>query len=183
MSGINYVDIALIILIVLLGIKGIVNGLVKEFFGLVGIVGGVWGASLYAKTAGAWISQNIYNFNNEALVFIVGFVCVLGFIWILMIIVSEITSKMVGASALGPINRFLGVLFAMTKVFFVISIILYALFNVEFMRKTIDNYTEGSTLYPIMLRAGAYIVRIDSVQKITRDTRLNMNEIEFSPEK
>ncbi|EPD5732334.1 CvpA family protein, partial [Campylobacter jejuni] len=35
----------------LLGLKGIINGLIKEIFGLLGIIGGVFIASKYATQA------------------------------------------------------------------------------------------------------------------------------------
>ncbi|MDE7316202.1 MAG: CvpA family protein [Helicobacter sp.] len=169
MSGFNYLDIALAILIILLGIKGIINGLVKEFFGIVGIIGGVWAASLWGEKIGQWFSNNIYDLANSSLIFIVGFVVVLAVVWIAALVLSDVVSRLVGASALGSVNRFLGVLFAMAKVFLILSIIIYALSNVEFIRKPIQEYAEGSALYPVMLRAGATIVRIESVQQLTRD--------------
>lgn len=177
MDGFNYIDIALLILIILLGIKGILNGLVKEFFGLVGVVGGVWAASLYGNTLGHWISNNIYDLSNDSLISLIGFIVTLATVWIFMLAISELVSKLVGASALGAIDRFLGVLFAMMKVFLVLSIILYAFSNISFIRKPLDSYAEGSRLYPIMLRAGGYIVRIDSVQQITRDAGAKLNEV------
>ncbi len=176
MSGFNYLDIALAILIILLGIKGIINGLVKEFFGIVGIVGGVWAASLWGEKVGQWISSNIYDLANSSLIFIVGFVVVLALVWIAALVLSDVVSRLVGASALGSINRFLGVLFAMAKVFLILSIIIYALSNVEFIRKPLQEYAQGSALYPIMIRAGATIVRIDSVQQITRDAGLSIDQ-------
>lgn len=176
MSGINYLDIALAILIILLGIKGIINGLVKEFFGIVGIVGGVWAASLWGEQVGRWISAHIYDLANSSLIFIVGFVVVLATVWILALVFSDIVSKLVGASALGSVNRLLGVFFAMAKVFLVLSIIVYALSNVEFIRKPMQEYVQDSSLYPVMVRTGAMIVRIDSVQQITRDAGISIDQ-------
>ena len=41
----NYFDLVAAIIILMLGLKGIINGFFKEVFGLLGIVGGIFVAS------------------------------------------------------------------------------------------------------------------------------------------
>ena len=48
MNSFSYFDLVVGLLIVLVGLKGIVNGFIREVFGLIGIVGGVFIASVYA---------------------------------------------------------------------------------------------------------------------------------------
>jgi membrane protein required for colicin V production len=50
----NYFDIIAAAIILLLGLKGIVNGFFKEIFGLVGIIGGIFIASRFGPDVGQY---------------------------------------------------------------------------------------------------------------------------------
>ena len=76
MSNFYWFDILIFGLTFLLGLKGIVNGLIKEIFGLLGVIGGVLLASRYAQTAGNLINDRIYKINNEELIIFAGFLSV-----------------------------------------------------------------------------------------------------------
>ena len=52
MENINIFDLIVVALITILGLKGLFRGFTKEFFALIGIVGGVFVASRLSKDAG-----------------------------------------------------------------------------------------------------------------------------------
>ena len=170
MGDFNYIDLVVGILILLLGIKGIINGFVKEFFGFSGIVLGVYIASVYASSAGGWISDNLYTFKNPSAISLVGFLALLVGIWILAIILSEIVQRFVNLSALSGINRILGFCFGTMKVFIVFSIIVYALSHIELVRSLGAKYTQDSYLYPLLMKTGETIVRLEIVPKELPET-------------
>jgi len=64
MSHFNYFDIVILGLSVLLGLKGLIRGFLKEIFALIGIVGGVFVASRIANDIGTFLA-NILKIQNE----------------------------------------------------------------------------------------------------------------------
>ena len=159
------IDIVVGILILLLGIKGVVNGFIKEFFGLAGILLGVYIASVYAKTMGTWISDNIYTFSNPSAINLIGFIVLLVGIWILCLILAEIAQRLIQISALGLINRILGFCFGAAKIFVVFAIIVYAISNIGFIKSSVEKYTQNSYLYPALMATGAAIMKIEITNK------------------
>jgi len=85
MENVSIFDIISLSLILILGIKGVINGFIKEVAGLVGIIGGVFVASRFAQEAGTFIDTNIYHIQNSASLYLIGFVCVLVIFWLLSI--------------------------------------------------------------------------------------------------
>lgn len=78
----NYFDAVIASIVIILGIKGMMNGFIKEFFGLVGLVGGVYIAARMAHTAGEFIDKNLYHMENSTVLQLVGFIAILALVWI-----------------------------------------------------------------------------------------------------
>ncbi|CAM3625915.1 CvpA family protein [Helicobacter sp. UBA3407] len=167
MNDFNWFDLIVGALILLLAIRGIINGFVREFFGFVGIVGGVYGASVYGDSVGEWISANLYAFQNPSAISLIGFLVLLALIWGLALIVAEIMQKIVNLSALGGVNRILGFCFGALKVFMIFAIIIATLTNIQFAKSFIEKYTQGSYLYPMLRDTGAVVIKLDVVQSNT----------------
>jgi len=160
MESITTFDLVIGAIIFFLGLKGLIDGFIKEFFGLAGIIGGIYYGSRYAREVGRWISENIFEIKNEAALSFVGFIVTLAAIWIFMVILANIVTRLTHASGAGSINRILGVLFGWAKIFLIFSILVYAASSIEFTKRIIQKYTEGSILYPYMIRTGRYIVKL-----------------------
>ncbi|TLD88583.1 CvpA family protein [Helicobacter sp. MIT 05-5294] len=167
MEDFSWFDLVLGALILLLAIRGVINGFVREFFGFVGIVGGVYGASVYGSSVGEWISANIYTFKNPSAISLVGFLVLLAVIWGVALILAEIVQKLVHLSALGGLNRILGFCFGALKIFMIFAILLATLANIQFARSFIEKYTQGSYLYPMLLSTGTAVIKLDVVQNNT----------------
>ena len=60
----NYFDVAVGSVVLLLGLKGLLNGFSKEVFGLIGIVGGVFVASHLGGVIGKFISDYLFHFES-----------------------------------------------------------------------------------------------------------------------
>ena len=54
----NYFDVTISAIILILGIKGFMQGFIKEVFGLAGLVGGVYFASRLSGDAATFIEEN-----------------------------------------------------------------------------------------------------------------------------
>jgi membrane protein required for colicin V production len=165
---INYFDIIVGITILLLGLKGILNGFFKELFGLVGIIGGIFIASRMGEAVGEYLSNLIFHFSNSAAINFTGFMVTLILFWIVMIVTGYAFKKLTSLSGLGIFDRIFGFLFATGKFFLIAAVIAFSLNNVKAFKPTIDSALANSILYPVLVETGAFIMKINP-QEVTGD--------------
>jgi membrane protein required for colicin V production len=166
----------------LLGIRGAVNGFIKELFNLLGIAGGVFLAARFASNIGKIVDENIYTMQNEASIQLVGFLITLLFVWLFCFMTGLIISKLLNLGILASFNRILGFVFGSLKTFLIFSVIIFALSNIEFIRKNLDNALEESFIYPKLLFMGAQILNMEikTIPENITDITENVEEnIEF----
>lgn len=171
----NYFDIIAAIIILLLGLKGIINGLFKELFGLIGIVGGIFIASRVGDTVGQYISDLVFKFENSAAISFTGFLFTLAIFWLLMIIVGLIFKKLSLLSGLGPVDKILGFLFGASKFFLIAAVIAHAAYNIKAIKSSIDNSMSTSILFPVLVATGGFIMKLDPVE-LTNDINTSIDE-------
>jgi membrane protein required for colicin V production len=171
----NYFDLIVVVIVLLLGLKGILNGFFKELFGLVGIIGGIFIASRFGDDVGQVISDAIFKFDSQAAISFTGFLVTLIIFWLLMIGAGMLFKKLSAASGLGPFDRILGFVFGSGKFFLIASVIIYALFNVNAIRKNLEPAMESSKLFGIMVATGGYIMKIDA-EKLAGDVNESVAE-------
>lgn len=159
----NYFDLIATIIILLLGLKGIINGFFKEVFGLIGIIGGIFIASRAGDSVGLYLSNLIFKFENHAAISFTGFLATLFVFWFLMVMVGIIFKKLSSISGLGPMDKLLGFFFGASKFFLIASVIAYAAYNVKAIRASIDSVMKDSVIFPMMVSAGGFIMKIDPV--------------------
>ena len=164
MENINIFDLIVISLVTLLGLKGLVRGFLKEFFGLVGIVGGVFVASRVAGDMGAFANTIIPMENNNTIL-MVGFVVSIVLFWIVAYLLGTILSKMFSMSGLGIFDRLFGFAFGAGKIFLLFAIISYAVSNVKMINDNLKPKLKDSVVFPLLVESGKYILQFDS-QKI-----------------
>jgi len=164
MEHVSLLDLISIALILFLGIKGIFRGFIKEVFGLVGIIGGIYVASRYAQIAGEYIDHNFLNLQNKGSLYLIGFIAVLILFWLFAVMVGFLLQKLVHSSGLGPVNMALGFIVGAAKVFLIFSVIIYVFSNIGVFRASVDNIFKGSMMYPIFQEWGARIVKVDPSQ-------------------
>jgi membrane protein required for colicin V production len=160
---INYFDIVASIIILLLGLKGIINGFFKELFGLIGIIGGLFIASRFGDSVGEYLNNLIFNFSSPSAVSFLGFLTTLAIFWLLMILIGYTFKKLSAMSGLGPIDRILGFVFGASKFFLIAAVIAHAAYNIKAVKSTLDSVMQTSILFPIMVESGAFIMKIDPV--------------------
>lgn len=159
----NYFDIVASIIILLLGLKGIINGFFKEVFGLLGIVGGIFVASRVGDEVGQYISDMIFKFENSAAISFTGFLATLAVFWLLMLAIGFTFKKLSSMSGLGPVDKILGFIFGASKFFLIAAVIAHAAYNIKAVKSTIDGTMQNSILFPILVEAGGLIMKIDPV--------------------
>jgi membrane protein required for colicin V production len=180
MESVNYIDLGIAAFVLILGLKGFINGFFKELFGLLGIIGGVFVASRLNEDVAKVIQENLFAFDSVAAANFTGFLIALIAFWLLMTFVGAIFSKLSAQSGMGLVNMIFGFLMGAGKIFAIFSIIVYAISNVSFAQSFIEKYTHNSILVPVLKDVGGYIVNIDpnSVEKMVIYTETNETTVE-----
>ena len=162
MMDFNYFDVTIAAIVLILGIKGFMQGFIKEAFGLVGLIAGVYFASRLASDAAAFIDKNFFHLENQSLLTLIGFLAILILIWLSATILGSIFSKLTSQSGLGFLNRLLGFVAGGGKYFLIFALIVTALSNVTLVKDNLEKYVKDSVLYPYLKEAGSYLINIDT---------------------
>ncbi|MBL0708901.1 MAG: CvpA family protein [Sulfurimonas sp.] len=173
---INYFDLVASVIILLLGLKGILNGFFKELFGLVGIIGGIFIASRVGDSVGQALSDNILNFSNHSAISFTGFIVTLAAFWLFMVGVGLIFKKLSLLSGLGIFDRILGFIVGAGKFFLIVAVISYATYNIKAVKNLIDPSVENSVLFPILVDTGKYIMKLDPAE-MSEDINLSIDKV------
>jgi len=162
MMDFNYFDVSISAIILILGIKGFMQGFIKEVFGLAGLIGGVYFASRLSDKAAQFIETNFFQLENTSLLKLIGFLSILIMIWLGATILGSIFSKLTSDSGLGFLNRLFGFIAGGGKYFLIFALIVTALSNVKLVKDNLSKYVNDSVLYPFLLEAGSYLIKIDT---------------------
>lgn len=160
MNNVNYFDLIVLILVFFLGLKGLFRGFVREFFGLAGIVGGVYIASRVSDSFGIALGD-FFAIQSESTSILIAFIITLAIVWIIIYSIGLAVSKATQLSGLGIFDRFLGFVFGASKIFLIFAIIVYALTQVEVINEKLKTKTKNSIMFPILKDTGDYIVKIN----------------------
>ncbi len=164
MSGINWLDLIIIAFTLIFALKGLSSGLIREIFGIIGMIGGFIIAIKFKAEVGAWISTNIYDLNKLGLMdsngteIIVGFVAALFGIWFIALILGELLTKMLSLSGLGIVDRIGGFVFGGAKIFLIFAIIAVFIRSSAFLNKQARPFFENSFTYPYLINTGAWMM-------------------------
>jgi len=162
MMDFNYFDVTISAIVLILGIKGFMQGFIKEVFGLLGLVGGVYFASRLSDKAATFIDTNFLHLENASLLNLIGFLAILIVIWFSATILGSIFSKLTSESGLGFLNRLFGFIAGGGKYFLIFALIVTALSNVTLVKDNLEKYVSDSVLYPYLKEAGSYLINLDT---------------------
>jgi colicin V production protein len=162
-----WIDIAVVALTLILGVKGIINGLIKELFGLIGLIGGLVIATRFSDVAKKFINENIYKFDNSSMLQFVAFVSLWMVFWLICLLIGKFLAKMLALSGLGFLDRLGGFVVGSAKIFLTFAAVL-AVASGTGVNSLIEPYVKDSKIYPVLLSAGKWITNID-VKKIAND--------------
>lgn len=157
MESFVWFDLILAALVLVLGIKGLMNGFIKEVFGIIGLIGGVIVASRYATEVGELVSKNVYAV-QETFWFHLGFLVTLIAFWLLCLGLGYVFSKMLSMSGFSFVDRLLGFIVGSAKIFLVFAIFVFIISNIKIINEKLEPYTKNSFFYPILLQSGEFIM-------------------------
>lgn len=158
----NYFDVAVGSIVLLLGLKGLLNGFSKELFGLIGIVGGLFVASHVGGVLGKFLNDTLFNFETAAAINLIGFVFTVGIFWLFMVALGAGFKRLSSLSGLGSLDRILGFAVGASKFFFILSVIIYALFSVTAIRENFGEKMKNSIFFEPMMATGNFILHIET---------------------
>ena len=161
MEFVTLFDVVVVSLVLILGIKGVISGLIKEIFGLVGLIGGIVVASRFAAKAGQIISDKVYKLDGDTVVFFAGFLSTLIVFWVVCLGIGAFLSKLVGLSGLGFLDKLGGFVVGSAKIFLVFAVLIVTVSNIQVLNNKIEPYFTGSKLYPVLLETGKWIMNVD----------------------
>lgn len=170
----HYFDIVVGVIILLLGLKGILNGFFKELFGLIGIIGGIYIASRLGANVGNMLSDLIFHFDNQSAKTFTGFIVTLIVFWSVMLLLGAIFTKISKESGLGPIDKLFGFIVGSGKFFLIASVIFFAINNIKAVSKNLAPIMEKSILFPILIETGNFIMHIDPTE-LSSDINASIN--------
>lgn len=161
MQDFTIFDMVIIGITLLLALKGLLKGLIKEVFGIIGIIGAIFVASRFANDIGNIIAP-LLSIENETTIKLIGFIVTLVGFWLIVYILGIIVSKIFSASGLGIVDRIFGFIFGAAKIFLIFSVIAYAAYQVESFKKVIDDKSKNSMVMPHLLSVGSFIIKLDT---------------------
>lgn len=160
----NYIDVALIVIVVVIGFRGFASGFVAEFCSLAGILLGVFLASIFAYSVGNGL-KNVYDFGSDTIHITLGFVIVLLVCWAFFVLIGVVLAKKIEFLRLEFINKGLGFVLASVKVFFIFSFIAYAVSQITFIKENFaQTAKEKSQMYVNMINIAQKIMRFPAVK-------------------
>lgn len=179
----NYFDVAVGSIVLLLGLKGLMNGFSKELFGLIGIVGGLFVASHIGGPIGSFLNESLLHFETPAAVNLIGFVFTVGIFWLLMIALGTGFKRLSTLSGLGVLDQILGFVVGASKFFFIMSVIVYALFSVTAIRENFGEKMKDSVFFEPMVATGDFILHIETGEVIGMMKDQNQSDSNTTEEK
>lgn len=160
MEFVTWFDIIVVALVLMLGIKGALNGLIKEVFGLIGLIGGLVMASRFSQVAERFINENIYKFENSSMLQFVGFIALWIVFWLVCLMIGKFLSKLIAVSGLSFLDRFGGFLAGSGKIFLTFAAVI-AVASGTHLNDMIAPYFKDSKVYPVLLNTGKWIINLD----------------------
>ena len=166
MQDFSYFDLITLSIICILGIKGFFNGFFKEFFGLVGIIGGIFLGSRYSNQIGDIIDKSLFNFENKAVMSFVGFIIILASFWFAMNMIGLMFKKISKISNLASLDRIGGFILGGGKIFLIFSVIVFSISQISIISKVMKPIMNNSIMYATFLEVGNAIIKIENVKSM-----------------
>jgi membrane protein required for colicin V production len=163
--SVNLFDLIATLLILLLALKGALNGLQRELFAFAGLIGGVFLASRGAAPLARWVEAHLVHLPNPALTRLIAFVLILSLVWGGLSWLGRWVHLRFPGGAHGTLARVGGFVIAGVKYFLIFAMILAALYRTPSLRHKLQPLTRGSLLAPILLESGRSLIHLAPLRR------------------
>lgn len=175
MNSFTYIDIGIIVVVMLMGIKGIWQGMIRGLASLLGILFGVIVASRFYNDAGEIFASVIYDFGSVELNALVGFIILLLGVWVVILCIGEVIYKVVKFTPLAFLDGALGFVLSSLKAFLFVSIIVFGISQINWLNNLNQKLSNNSYLYPAMKSVAMAIMNLEQIQQ----AKQNLQNIEL----
>jgi membrane protein required for colicin V production len=158
--ALNPIDLIVGSLILVLGLKGVLNGFRRELFGFVGLIGGVFVASRSADPLASLVEAQLFRLSNPAALRLIAFILVLILVWGGVSMIGRLMEGRNPGASPSPLGRFGGFLLATAKYFLVFAMILSALYQTPLIRNSLKKHVKSSLLFPYLTPAGRTVIHL-----------------------
>ena len=173
MDKFSYIDIGIIVLLILLSLKGIWQGIIRGLASFLGILLGIFFASRFYDGLGEWFATNIYNLGSPELNALVGFVIIITLIWAGFLLLGEILFRMVRFTPLVSVDAALGLAFGFCKAFLLLSIIVFGISQIAWLKNFSQNVEQNSSIFPMMKNLSIKIMNLEQIQEVKENLNLD----------
>ncbi len=173
MDKFSYIDIGIIVLLILLSLKGIWQGIIRGLASFLGILLGIFFASRFYDGLGEWFAINIYNLGSPELNALVGFVIIITLIWAGFLLLGEILFRMVRFTPLVSVDAALGLAFGFCKAFLLLSIIVFGISQITWLKNFSQNVEQNSSIFPMMKNLSIKIMNLEQIQEVKENLNLD----------
>ncbi len=154
-AGLNILDIIILALILLLSIKGLLNGFGKEFFNALGLIGGIFLAAFFYHDLSTYVQENFFDISINVLD-LISKIVIFGLTWL----IAGLIGKLFGNGLISAASRLGGMIVKLIAMFFVFSILAYLVSTNKQVTEKFKDTISGSKLYPLLTEVGAEILSI-----------------------
>jgi len=116
----NWIDLAIVVVLILSMVMGFINGLVKEVASLAALILGIWGAIKFSTFTAAKL-YDYFDMTGQY-VGVIAFIITFAIIVVIIHFIGIIADKIVNAVSLGFVNRLLGIVFGLLKSVLIMSV-------------------------------------------------------------
>jgi membrane protein required for colicin V production len=166
MATLSMLDTIVVVIVLLMGLKGLFNGLIKELMSLIGLIVGIFFASRFSNAMAHFIGENqILPIEDHSLLKLIGFVIVLVLIWVGAIALGAVLDHRREEEPRTVIGRVLGFVVGCVKYFVILSLIITAFSNIQFIQDNFKKHIEKSVLYPHLNSTGSMLLDLPTSEK------------------
>lgn len=172
MSSGDYIDIGVLVIIVILGLRGLGNGLIHEAMGTLGVVLGFFCASHFCANGAEYLELAGLELDNKMILLTFAFLLILAVVWIGFLAFGATLNRFVNiAPEFMIINVYGGFIFAILKYAVIFCVLVYGLAQIDFLKKPLEDFTKETRSYPIMHEVGQFLVNIEKIQKAIQELK------------
>ena len=170
LAGLNIFDIVVIALILLLSIRGLLEGFTKELFSAIGLIGGVFVASYFHKSVAEYVSNNFLNSVSIKLLNIISLIVIFIVFFYLVKLISKGVQLIGKDETLSATSRLGGMLVKMLKLFFIFSLIVYAFSTKPQVTEKFKETLANSKIFPLLKNTGAAILDMPIISNVSTNS-------------
>jgi len=167
--GFNTFDVVVIVLILLLSLKGLFSGFTKEFFNSLGLIGGIFVASYFHKTVANYIFNNITDAISLKVLNLISLV------YMVIKLIGKAFAMIGSDDDISAASRLGGMIVKLVTLFFVFSLITYAISTKKNVVEKIKDITDTSILYPLLKDTGASILNMPIIANTSNTAQEQTN--------